>query len=292
MKDHYQYHWNDSWDWDEMNAPMVVEFQRDGRDVKGLIKPARNGRTFPGLVHAGRNGYLWVLERSADKITFVDAKPYVYQNVFASLDPVTGRPTYNEGTKPGIDKPGSLCPSLSGGKNWTPAAFSPQSGLLYVPANDNYCTGYTGTPVEYRPGQNFTGTRDSTANLIEGSDHIGELQAWNVNTGEKVWTHEYDMANWGPVLATGGGLVFSGGTADRKFRAFDAATGELLWEQRLNSGITGVPTTFEVAGKQYVALQSGWGVDAMRMQSRIDQMQGRTNIVPQGGVVWVFAVEE
>ncbi len=65
----------------------------------------------------------------------------------------------------------------------------------------------------------------------------------------------------------------------------------MLWQEKLNSGITGVPTTFEVDGMQYIAIQSGWGVDAMRMQARPDTMQGRTNIVPQGGVVWVFALE-
>jgi alcohol dehydrogenase (cytochrome c) len=278
LRGYHQYHWNDSWDWDEVSPPMLIDV-------------TRNGRTFPGLVHAGRNGYLWILERKADGISFVDAKPFVYQNVFASLDPVTGRPTYNEDTKPAIGKVGSFCPSLSGGKNWTPAAYSPQTQLLYIPANENYCSSFEGVATEYRPGQNYTGVANSSANLREGADHIGELQAWNVNTGEKVWTHNYDTANWGPVLATGGGLVFSGGTSDRYFRAFDAATGELLWQQRLNSGITGVPTTFEVAGVQYIAIQSGWGVDAMRMQSRIDAMQGRTNIVPQGGVVWVFAVQ-
>ena len=162
---------------------------------------------------------------------------------------------------------------------------------MYIPANDNYCSTFAGAPVEYRPGQNFTGTTASTAYIIEGADHIGELQAWNVNTGEKVWTHEFELANWGPVLATGGGVVFSGGTADRYFRAFDAASGEVLWQQRLNSGITGVPTSFAVDGVQYIAIQSGWGVDALRMQNRLDTMQGRTNIVPQGGVVWVFAVD-
>ncbi|HEY0962938.1 MAG TPA: methanol/ethanol family PQQ-dependent dehydrogenase [Pseudomonadales bacterium] len=279
LKGYHQYHWNDSWDWDEVSPPILMDVTRDGR-------------TFPGLVHAGRNGYLWVLERGADSIRYVDAKPYVHQNVFASLDPVTGRPTYNEDAKPGMDKPGSFCPSLSGGKNWTPAAFSPKTGLLYIPANDNYCSTFAGTPVEYRPGQNFTGTKDSSAYILDGADHIGELQAWNVNTGEKVWTQEFDLANWGPVLATGGGVLFSGGTADRMFRAFDATSGEILWQQKLNSGITGVPTTFEVDGRQYVAIQSGWGVDAMRMQARLDEMQGRTNIVPQGGVVWVFALDD
>jgi alcohol dehydrogenase (cytochrome c) len=279
LKGYHQYHWNDSWDWDEVSPPMLMDV-------------TRNGRTFPALVHAGRNGYLWLLERKADGITYIDAEPFVYQNVFTALDPVSGRPQYNPAAKPGMDKPGTFCPSLSGGKNWTPAAYSPQTGLMYIPANENYCSTFAGTPVEYRPGQNFTGTKDSRPSIREGSDHIGELQAWNINTGEKVWTQEFAMANWGPVLATGGGLVFSGGTADRYFRAFDARSGAVLWQQRLNSGITGVPTTFAVDGKQYIAIQSGWGVDASRMQRAIDGLQGVTNIVPQGGVVWVFAVEE
>src|SRR5215217_7540589 len=70
------------------------------------------------------------------------------------------------------------------------------------------------------------------------------------------------MQLWGSVLATGGNLVFAGGTADRMFRAFDARDGKLLWQVRTNSGVTGVPTSFEVGGVQYIAVQSGWGVDA------------------------------
>jgi len=131
-----------------------------------------------------------------------------------------------------------------------------------------------------------------SASIVEGADHIGEIQAWNVNTGEEVWTREFELANWGPILATAGNLIFSGGTADRYFRAYNASTGELLWEQRLNSGITGVPTSFAVDGKQYIAVQSGWGIDAAGMQRRLDALQGRTTIVPQGGVLWVFALED
>ena len=94
------------------------------------------------------------------------------------------------------------------------------------------------------------------------------------------------------MLTTGGGLVFAGGTNDRIFRAFDAKTGKLLWESRTNSGITGVPTSFEVDGVQYVAVQSGWGVDAQRMHGRLDTPTGTKTDVPQGGVVWVFAVRD
>jgi alcohol dehydrogenase (cytochrome c) len=109
-------------------------------------------------------------------------------------------------------------------------------------------------------------------------------------TGQKVWTQKFKQGNWGPILTTGGGLVFQGGTNDRNFRAFDAKSGAPLWEFKTNSGITGVPSSFAVDGVQYVAVQSGWGVDAQRMQARLDTFLGTKTEVPQGGVIWVFAL--
>jgi len=278
IRGHHQYHWNGSWDWDEVDAPLLIDLPR-GRE------------TVRGLVHPGRNGYLWLLERKADGIGFIDAYPYVYQNVFTSLDPVTGRPSYDMERKPAVGKLASFCPSAHGGKNWPPAAYNPGTGYLYIPANDNLCSAFAGEEVEYVPGRSFTGTTGSTGSLREGADHVGELQAWDLATGERVWTHEYGtLANWGPVLTTAGGLVFSGGTADRWFRAFDAKTGRILWQHRTNSGVLGVPVSFEVNGKQYVAVQSGWGVDSVGSQRRVDGFFNQETIVPQGGVVWVFAL--
>ncbi len=277
LKGFHQYHWNGSWDWDEVTAPMLLELERDGEMVTSLV-------------HVGRNGYIWVLESSADGIDFIDAWPYVYQDVFTSIDPQTGRPTYDPEKIPGTGSPATYCPSLSGGNNWPPAAYSPQTGFLYIPANENLCTTLEGEEeVVYRPGQLFMGV-DIGLSVRDGADHIGELQAWDLNTGERAWTHEYELNNWGPVLATAGGLLFTGGTPDRYFRAFDAATGEVLWQQRTNSGVTGIPSTYSVDGVQYVAVQSGWGVDAQRMLGRIDADLGITTAVPQGGSLWVFAL--
>ena len=280
LKAYHQYHWNDSWDWDEVSAPILM-------DVK------RNGRTIKGLVHAGRNGYLWLLERNKNAISFVDAKPYVRQNVFTGLDPKTGRPEYDSEHKPGIGKMTSYCPSLSGGKNWPPAAFNPKTGYLYIPANENLCTQLKGREVTYRPGQMFIGVRlpEISLSIYEGSEHIGELQAWDMDTGQEVWTHKFKSHNWGPVLTTAGGLVFMGGTNDRYFRAFDGDTGEVLWQQRTNSGVIGVPSSYQVDGVQYIAVQSGWGVDAQRMQGLLDDVLGYKTHVPQGGVLWVFALK-
>src|SRR5688572_28286340 len=123
IKGHFQYHPNDSWDWDEVSPPILVDYQRNGRTVKGLINVARNG-------------YLWFLERSDGPVKFVEGKPYVNQNVFRGLDPKTGRPDVDPARKPGTGKMADFCPSLHGGKNWPPIAFSPQTRMIYIPANN------------------------------------------------------------------------------------------------------------------------------------------------------------
>ena len=281
LRGYHQYHWNDSWDWDEVSAPILIDVKRSDRTVKALVHPARNG-------------YLWVLERRADGIGFVDAKPYVNQTAFKSVDPRTGRPEYDETKKPVTGKKVGFCPSLWGGKDWVPAAYSPKTNLLYVPANENLCGSLVGAQQKYEPGKLWLGSeiKDIGLDVRNGAGHVGEIQAWDMNTRTKVWTRTFESHNWGPVLATGGGLVFAGGTNDRYFRAFDAKTGELVWQWRTNSGITAVPSSYSVDGVQYIAVQSGWGVDAQRMQDSLDTARGTKTDVPQGGVIWVFAVKK
>jgi len=281
IKAYHQYHPNDSWDWDEVSPPILVDYQRNGRTIKGLVDVARDG-------------YIWFLERTNGAINFVEGKPFVKQNVFTSLDPKTGRPEVDPARKPGMGKKVDFCPSLWGGKNWPPIAFSPKTRMIYVPANENLCASFTvnSTP-KYTAGRQFTYEGARAMTVAPGADHIGEVQAWNVDTGKKVWTHNYPSSpNWGPMLATGGGLVFTGGTNDRKFHAFDAQTGALLWEFPTSSGIIGQPTSFSLDGKQYVAVQSGWGVDSAGMQAQLNNaFPGKYPEVPEGGAVWVFAVK-
>jgi alcohol dehydrogenase (cytochrome c) len=279
IKGYHQYHPNDSWDWDEVPPPILVDYPHNGKTVKGLV-------------YVARDGYLWMLERTADKINFVDGKPFVKQNVFKSIDPKTGRPDVDPAHKPETGKKADFCPSLWGGKDWPPVAYSPKTRLLYIPANENLCSTITGEKVTYTPGQRFTGAV-ATFSLAPDADHIGELQAWNLDTGQKVWSQPFRNSQlWGPVLATGGGVLFAGGTNDRYFRAFDASNGKILWEFRTGSGVNGVPVSFEVDGKQYIAVQSGWGVDAARMQARLNLIRTwEFPDVPQGGSVWVFALD-
>jgi alcohol dehydrogenase (cytochrome c) len=276
---HFQYTPNESWDWDEVSPPLLIDYRRGGRTIKGLVD-------------AARNGYLWFLERGGDgSISYVEGKPYVKQNVFTRLDPKTGRPTIDPDRKPGTGKLADFCPSLWGGKNWPPAAFSPKTRLFYIPANNNLCMTSVGRKIDYVAGRGYTGA-STTFSVADGADHIGEVQAWNVDTGERVWTHTYATShNWGPLMATGGGLVFGGGTNDRMFHAFDASTGALLWQFPTNSGIVAPASTFMVDGTQYVAVQSGWGVDSASIQGRLNATApGEYPPVPEGGAVWVFAV--
>lgn len=112
LKAYHQYHWTDSWDWDDVSAPLLLDVNRNGRAIKALV-------------HAARNGYLWLLERSADKISFVHAEPFVRQNVFTKIDAETGRPTYDPQRIFGVGKRAEFCPSVWGGKDWPPAAYNP-----------------------------------------------------------------------------------------------------------------------------------------------------------------------
>jgi len=217
----------------------------------------------------------------------------VKQNVFTAIDAKTGRPTVDETHKPGTGKEAAFCPSLWGGKDWPFEAYSPRTGLMYIPANDNHCGHMQGKKEEYVAGQWWTGVAipDISFTVDKDAKSFGEIQAWDVNTGKKAWSHLYPTSmNWGSILATAGDVILTGGTNDRYFRAFDARTGEQLWQFRTNSGIIAPPSTFEVGGVQYVAVESGWGIDAQGQQGLISKVLGWPAKVPEGGVIWVFAL--
>jgi alcohol dehydrogenase (cytochrome c) len=278
IKGYFQYTPNESWDFDEVSPPLLIDFNR-------------NGRTIKGLVNFTRSGYLYFLERTNGKIKFIEGKPYVKQNIFKSLDPKTGRPEVDPDHRAAIGKLAAFCPSWHGGKNWEPGAFNPKTRMVYIPTQENICAVMIARVLD-----GASGRRAGTVNqmyIAPGADHISEVQAWNVDTGNKAWSHDFkDSPNWGPILTTGGGLVFSGGTNDRMFRAYDATTGAVLWEYPTNSGVYAPPSSFMVDGQQYVAVVSGWGQDARSMESRINGVSlGHYPDVPEGGVIWVFAVK-
>jgi alcohol dehydrogenase (cytochrome c) len=284
IKSYHQYTPHDSWDWDEVSAPLLIDTDVDGRLVKTVT-------------HAGRNGYLWILDRDHDQLKFLHAFPFSNNNVFKSIDSKTGRPVVDETKRPGARQSGEFCPSIGGGKDWPPEAWSPQTKLLYVPANNSIC-GFLpkgdvpkpdshGFYVGYEAESIFGSVRTGPGAL----DHLGELQAWDLNTGRRVWQHNFKTILWAPLLVTGGDIVFAGGTPDRQFRAFDARTGDQLWSFPAPSGVIGVPTSFEVDGEQYIAVTSGWGLDAQGVQNGINKLLGTNTVVPKGGTILVFKLQ-
>src|SRR5467141_4026304 len=279
IKSYHQYTPHDSFDWDEVSAPLLIDTEVDGK----LKKTA---------THAGRNGYLWILDR--DGLKFLHAFPFSNNNVFTSIDPKTGRPTIDESKRPGAKQGAEFCPSIGGGKDWPPEAWSPQTKLLYIPANNNVCAYLPKGEVPEADSKGFYVGYDvdsifgSVRTGAGASDHMGELQAWDLNTGKRVWQHNFKTILWSPLLVTGGDILFAGGTPDRLFRAFNARTGGQLWSFPLPSGAIGVPTSFAVDGEQYIAVTTGWDLDARGLQNGIDKIQGTKTVVPQAGTVLVF----
>ena len=282
IKGHFQYHQNESWDWDAMNAPMLVNFNKGG-EIQGLFSPQRNG-------------YLYWLKRGDDgSISYLNSEGYVPQNVFKSIDPKTGRPDVDMDHKPATGKVAQFCPGLWGGKDWPFESYNPKMGVAFIPTNENHCNKFEGKVEERVPGQWWTGVAvpDLGYSVDTKPGFYGALQAYDVNTGKRLWKDTYaNSLNWGSTLSTGGGLVFAGGTNDRMFRAYDAKSGEELWHFKTNSGIIAPPSSFEVNGVQYIAVESGWGVDAAFNQSLMADLVGWNPDVPQGGMVWVFAVQK
>lgn len=273
IKTHFQYHPNGNWDWDEVVPPTLMEL--DGQDL---------------AVRFARNGWIYKLDRTGGEFSFIDGRPYVYQDVFTGLDPETGRPSYRAEKVPGTGKRADFCPSAWGGRDWPGDAYDPGTGTLFISVNENHCGSAEGAVVEYEPGVLYLGSGLEMYPTEDAKDHIGALQAWDIRTLKKKWQVNFKMPNWGPVLSTEGGVVFVGGTGDAMFRAFDAETGDLLWSREMDGGIVAPPTSFEVDGKQYIAVTTGWGVDGDRFQGFIDAGMGTETKIPQGGTIWVFAL--
>ena len=178
-----------------------------------------------GSIDVARNGYLWFLERGTGPIKFVEGTPYVkHRRVPRASTRRPAGPTSIPARKPGTGKTARVLPVALGRQEL--AADRVQSADAddlhpgqREPVRDD------GRPCRcsYTPGSRLHRRAQRRSSSAPGADHIGEVQAWNVDTGKRVWTHTYrQSSNWGPMLATGGGLVFSGGTSDRMFHAFDA----------------------------------------------------------------------
>ena len=148
--------------------------------------------------------------------------------------------------KPGTGKQAEFCPSHWGGKNWPPIAFSPKTRMIYIPANENLCAHDRRTCRSNTRRPRLVRRRDDESAAWRRARITSAKCRRGTSTPASACgrTPTPKSPNWGPMLATGGGLVFSGGTNDRKFHAFDASNGKLLWEFPTNSGIIGQPSSF------------------------------------------------
>jgi lanthanide-dependent methanol dehydrogenase len=232
----------DAWDYDGINEHILADLNIGGRNVKALV-------------HFDRNGFGYTLDRTNG--TLLVAEPFVYVNWAKGIDKTTGRPIEDPAkrTKQGADTK-DICPCAMGGKDQQPAAFSPKTGLFYVPTN-NMCMNYEGVEAKYTAGAPYVG---ANVLMFPGrGGHLGEFIAWDATTGKKVWGIKEPFPAWSGALTTAGDVVFYG-TMDGWFKAINAKTGELLWKHKLASGTIGNPMTYiGPDGKQYVAIYSGVG---------------------------------
>jgi PQQ-dependent dehydrogenase (methanol/ethanol family) len=235
---------HDMWDYDGVNENILVDL-----DVKGARRKA--------LVHFDRNGFAYTVDRATGEVLV--AEPFVNVNWAKGVDLKTGRPIVNpEKTTEGERQVKGICPSLEGGKNQQPAAFSPVTGLFYVPTV-NLCMDFKARPVTYIPGTPYIGA-DAPESQGPGG-FGGEFIAWDASTGKKAWGIKEPFPIWSGVLVTQGGVAFYG-TLDGWFKAVDARTGKPLWQFKVGSGVVGNPITYRGPdGKQYVAIYAGIGGD-------------------------------
>ncbi|MET3916204.1 alcohol dehydrogenase (cytochrome c) [Variovorax sp. OAS795] len=274
IKWHYQNTPSDSWDFDGVNE--FVTFDMDGRRVGGK---------------ADRNGYFYVNDAATGQL--LNAFPFVKKTTWADgIDLKTGRPNFVPGNRPGDPLEGDggkkgnsvfAAPGFLGGKNQMPMAYSPDTRLFYVPANE-WGMDIWNEPVAYKKGAAYLGSGFTIKPLNE--DYIGALRAVDPKTGKIAWEIKNGAPLWGGVLTTGGNLVFWG-TPEGYLKAADAKTGKVLWEFQTGSGVVAPPVTWQQGGEQYVAVVSGWGGAVPLWGGEVAK---KVNLLEQGGMVWVFKI--
>ncbi len=287
---YFQHLPRDNWDLDHVFERMIVETVVAPRpDAVPWISPnLRSGETRKVITGIpGKTGLVWTLD--AETGEFLWARPTVYQNIMTGLELETGRPIIDESTTPqSMENMVLACPHLLGGKNQPSGAYSPATNAMYMPLN-NACMDIAMSVEEAGPSDGYD-VRVSVRH-VPGVDPatapVGRLEALSASTGETLWIYEQRAPIYGSVLATGGGLVFSGDVV-RRFRAFDAATGDVLWQTILNGPVSGRPMTYSVGGRQYLAIGSG----GLTQGTGFLQLTPELNTPAGSNTLFVFALPE
>ncbi len=248
---HYQTTPAETWDFTATQHMILADLEVDGAVRKVIMQ-------------APKNGFFYVLDRENGEL--LSAQNFVPVNWATHIDMETGRPAEIAAARwPGKQPYGQL-PGPLGAHNWHPMSYSPDTGLVYIPAQE--------APWAYGEDPDFT-YKDNLWNT--GSDFFysalpteaaqfkaakaalkGRLLAWDPVKQEAVWAVEHGGPWNGGVLSTAGGLVFQG-TADAHFAAYDARTGEKKWRFFTQTGIVAAPISYKIGDDQYVAVAAGWG---------------------------------
>ncbi|WP_035714054.1 lanthanide-dependent methanol dehydrogenase XoxF5 [Azorhizobium doebereinerae] len=248
----YQMTPHDEWDYDGVNE-MILSDQQIG------------GQMRPTLVHFDRNGFGYTLDRKTGELLVAEKfDPAVNWATKVDMDKNSktyGRPLVvakysTEHNGEDVNTSG-VCPAALGTKDQQPAAYSPETGLFYVPTN-HVCMDYEPFKVSYTPGQPYVGATLSMYPAPNSHGGMGNFVAWDAKAGKIVWSLPEQFSVWSGALATSGGVVFYG-TLEGYLKAVDAKTGKLLYKFKTPSGIIGNVMTYTHKGKQYVAVLSGVG---------------------------------
>ena len=278
---YFQYIPAGNWDQDHPFERLIVETEvTPDADAVSWMNPniasSERRKVITGI--PGKPGIVWTLDAATGD--FLWATETNYQNIIVGVD-VEGRKGI---TNPEIDiteigQQKLVCPTTQGGINWNSVGYSPQTNSLYTPTN-NTCMNFALRPVEPTVGLHHASARSSVDIGPEDTGQVGQFASIDVATGETLWTYNQRAGIGGSVLTTGGGLVFVSDDA-RRFRAFDADNGDILWEQVLNSTAGGFPVSYSVEGVQYIAIAAGEGVNYRRHTPEIRQRGG-------GNTLYVF----
>jgi PQQ-dependent dehydrogenase (methanol/ethanol family) len=238
----YQWSPHDLHDYDGVNENVLVDLQL----ASGMRKV---------LMHAERNGYLYVLDRATGEV--ISADPFVHVTTSFGVDMANGALRYNPDKDPKAGKViYDICPASPGGKDWQPAAWSPRTGLLYIP-HQNLCQDSGTYETSYIAGTPYVGAE---ARMKPGpGGHRGEFSAWDPLARKKRWSIKERFPVWSGALVTAGDVAFYG-TMDGYLKAVDARSGAALWQYKTESGVIGQPVSYQGPdGKQYVAVLDGVG---------------------------------
>jgi PQQ-dependent dehydrogenase (methanol/ethanol family) len=274
-------------------------FDYDGINESVLLDLPINGQTRKVLVRPERNGYIYVMDRATGEV--LSADPFGYITSTKGVDLKTGALLHVDEKKPQVGKViREICPAAPGAKDWQPSAWSPRTGLLYVP-HQNLCMDFEGVEANYIEGTPFVG---ANVRMYAGpGGNRGEFLAWDPVHRRPAWKITESFPVWSGALTTAGDVVFYG-TMDGWFKAVDARSGKELWKFKTGSGIISQPITYRGPdGKQYVAVQAGVGGwpgaivagdldprDATAALGFVNAMKDLPDHSTKGGMLYVFAL--